>query len=222
MTPDPVTPVHTYRVDDFAAYFRLIRNRLEATSLQDPTLLAAENYPEPVDHCEICRWQKVCDKKRRADDHLSLVAGMRRLQSRELEAAGISTLTQFGELPLPLPFTPRRGAVETYIRLPEQARVQLEGRIKGEPVHELLLPIEADQGVPDQHLSLKTRMCKQAPLIKDLRCKPTDRLRPQRVHRRRSKTSNSFMASVVRSSLKTQTSTCASLSVHSKLMQSTL
>ena len=77
VTPDPVTPVHTYRVDDFAAYFRLIRNRLEATSLQDHALLAAENYPEPVDHCEICRWQKVCDKKRRADDHLSLVAGMR-------------------------------------------------------------------------------------------------------------------------------------------------
>jgi predicted RecB family nuclease len=88
--PDPVTPVHTYRVDDFAAYFRLIRNRLEATSLQDEALLAAENYPEPVDHCEICRWRWVCDKKRRDDDHLSLVAGMWRLQSRELEAAGIS------------------------------------------------------------------------------------------------------------------------------------
>ena len=58
VTPDPVTPVHTYRVDDFAAYFRLIRNRLETTSLQDHASLAAENYPEPVDHCEICRWQR--------------------------------------------------------------------------------------------------------------------------------------------------------------------
>ena len=73
--------------------------------------------------------------------------GCGRLQSRELEAAGISTLAQFGALPLPLPFTPRRGSEETYIRLREQARVQLEGRIKGEPVHELLLPIEADQGL---------------------------------------------------------------------------
>jgi len=147
VTPDPVTPVHTYRVDDFVAYFRLIRNRLEATSLQDHALLAAENYPERVDHCEICRWEKVCDTKRRSDDHLSLVAGMRRLQSRELEAAGISTLARLGALPLPLPFTPRRGSEETYIRLREQARVQLEGRIKGEPIHELLLPIEADQGL---------------------------------------------------------------------------
>ena len=46
VTPDPVTPVHTYRVDDFAAYFRLIRNRLEATSLQDHALLAAENITQ--------------------------------------------------------------------------------------------------------------------------------------------------------------------------------
>jgi uncharacterized protein len=147
VTPDPVTPVHKYRVQDFTAYFRLIRNRLAETSLEDPTVLARENYPEPVDHCEICRWQRVCDSKRRHDDHLSLVAGMGRLQSREFEAVGIRTLEQLGRLPLPLPFRPRRGAVETYIRLQEQARVQLEGRIKREPIHELLLPIEVDQGL---------------------------------------------------------------------------
>src|SRR5262249_51519577 len=130
VTPDPVTPVHTYRVEEFSAYFRLIRKRLEATSLQNHALLAAENYPEPVDHCEICRWEKVCDKKRRADDHLSLVAGMRSLQAHEFEVAGIDTLARLGVLALPLPFRPRRGSEETYIRLREQARVQLEGRIK--------------------------------------------------------------------------------------------
>lgn len=53
VTPDPVTPVHQYRVQDFAAYFRLIRARMEATSLQDPMLLGAQNYPEKVEHCEI-------------------------------------------------------------------------------------------------------------------------------------------------------------------------
>ena len=63
------------------------------------------------------------------------------------EAAGIGRLAQLGELSSPLPFTPSRGAVETYIRLREQARVQLEGRINGQPVHELLLPIEVDQGL---------------------------------------------------------------------------
>jgi len=147
VTPDPVMPVQSYRVDDFAAYFRLIRDRLETTSLQDPAALAAENYPEPVPHCEICRWQRECDNKRRSDDHLSLVAGMRLLQSHELETAGVSTLAELGELSLPLPFKPRRGSAETYVRLREQARVQLEGRITGKPIHELLLPIEPDQGL---------------------------------------------------------------------------
>jgi predicted RecB family nuclease len=130
VTPDPITRAQTYRVDDFAAYFRLIRDRLEATSLQDQALLAAENYPEPVDHCEICRWQRDCEKKRRRDDHLSLVAGMRKLQAREFEEAGVNTLASLGDLSLPFPFRPRRGAAETYARLREQARVQLEGRIK--------------------------------------------------------------------------------------------
>ena len=146
VTPNLIRPVQTYRLEDFAAYFRLIRNRLEATSLEDPTLLAAQNYPEPVEHCEICRWQRVCDKKRRHDDHLSLVAGMRLLQSRDLETAGIRTLAQLGDLSLPLPFTPRRGAVETYIRLRDQAHTQLKGRNERAPIYELL-PIEPDQGL---------------------------------------------------------------------------
>ena len=94
VTPDPVAPVHKYRVQDFAAYVRLIRGRMEATSLQDPMLLGAQNYPEKVEHCEICRWRWICDEKRRHDDHLSLVAGMRLRQSHELEAAGIRTLTR--------------------------------------------------------------------------------------------------------------------------------
>ena len=146
VTPDPAHPVHTFRVQDFASYFRLIRGRLEVTSLQDPGILAAANYPEPVDHCEICRWWGACDKRRRDDDHLSLVAGISRLQRRELESAGVSTLAQLGTLPVPLPFVPGRGAPETYLRVRDQARVQLEGRIQNAPVHELL-PIEQDQGL---------------------------------------------------------------------------
>jgi hypothetical protein len=133
-------------VQDFAAYCRLIRRRLEATSLQDPGLLADANYPEPVEHCDICRWWHVCDQRRRDDDHLSLVAGISRLQSRELQAAGVNTLAEVGTLRLPLPFSPRRGAKETYVRIREQARLQLEGRVQHTSIYELL-PIEADQGL---------------------------------------------------------------------------
>ena len=144
VTPDPNAPVQTFRVQDFSAYFR-IRTRLEVTAQREPDAIAAANYPEPVEHCDVCRWWSVCDKRRRADDHLSLVAGVSRLQSRELQAAGVATLAQLGALPLPLSFTPRRGAIETYVRVREQARLQLAARTQGAPVHELL-PITPDQG----------------------------------------------------------------------------
>jgi uncharacterized protein len=146
VTPDPKTPVHTFRVGDFSAYFRLIRGRLEVISQQPPDSLAAANYPVPVEHCDVCRWWSACDKRRRDDDHLSFVAGLSRLQSQELHAAGVTTLAQLGALPLPLPFTPTRGATETYVRVREQARVQLAGRAGQSPVYEMLT-IEENQGL---------------------------------------------------------------------------
>jgi len=146
VTPDPDAPVQSFRVQEFSAYFRFVRARLEATAREDPQAIAAANYPEPVEHCEVCRWRSACDKRRRHDDDLSLVAGISRLQRRELQAAGAMTLEQLGTLPLPLGFTPRRGAVGTYVRVREQARLQLAERIQGTPVHELL-PITADQGL---------------------------------------------------------------------------
>jgi uncharacterized protein len=42
VTPDPISPVQSYRVQEFAAYFRLVRSRLEATVLQDPGAIAGE------------------------------------------------------------------------------------------------------------------------------------------------------------------------------------
>src|SRR6266550_5080075 len=48
VTPDTAAPVHEYRVDDYAAYFRLIHGRLEETVGEDDDVLAAANYPEPV------------------------------------------------------------------------------------------------------------------------------------------------------------------------------
>jgi uncharacterized protein len=146
VTPDPDAPLKSFRYQDFAAYLRLIRTRLEQTLQRSADDVAAANYPEPVEHCEICRWWRECDNRRRGDDHLSLVAGTSRLQRKELQAVGIATLAQLGTLPLPLPFKPRRGAMETYVRVREQARVQLVARVQGTLVHELL-PIVPGHGL---------------------------------------------------------------------------
>ena len=145
VTPDLERPVQSFRIQDFAAYFRLVRTRLESAVRGEAEAIAAANYPEPVEHCDKCRWWSACDKRRRADDHLSLVAGISHLQTRELQAAGIATLERLGTLPLPLPFNPRRGANETYVRVREQARVQLAGRVADAPLHELL-PITPEHG----------------------------------------------------------------------------
>src|SRR3954453_18887813 len=75
---------HRYRVDDFAAYYRLIKNNL-LQSVDGP----GEIYPEPVPHCDVCRWWQLCNERRRNDDHLSFIAGMGGAQIREVKKWGI-------------------------------------------------------------------------------------------------------------------------------------
>ena len=128
-----------YRVDDFMAYYRLVRRRLEAAIGSAPSSDGAPpTYPDPVPHCDICHWWPVCDGQRRRDDHLSLVAGISRLQTRELQARQVQTLERLASEPLPLSWKPTRGAVEAYARVREQARVQRDGRKAGRVLYELL------------------------------------------------------------------------------------
>jgi uncharacterized protein len=61
----------SYRLAAFAAYYRVVKSAL----LEAVKTSSNETYPEPVSHCEICRWWKECDGRRRRDDHLSFVAG---------------------------------------------------------------------------------------------------------------------------------------------------
>lgn len=146
VTPDATTPVHSYRVDDYAAYFRLVRRKMVETVALGYDRVVNENYPEPVEHCEICQWHADCSARRRADDHLSLVAGITRTQRRELASRSVTTLTGLAAMPIPLAFRPRRGSSETYVRVREQARLQLESRGKSTPLHELLA-IEPEKGL---------------------------------------------------------------------------
>ncbi len=124
----------TYRTGDFAAYYRHARASLErAVAVSD-----VETYPEPVLHCDLCRWEQVCDAKRRADDHLTLVAGISKSQIKELSARGIETTAQLAAAPVPLPWKPERGSVQSLERLREQARVQVEGREQAKLIFERL------------------------------------------------------------------------------------
>ena len=49
-------------------------------------------YPYKVSECQFCHWWKVCTDRRRADDHVSLVANLNRAQGLKLEAARIHSV----------------------------------------------------------------------------------------------------------------------------------
>ncbi|MCM4150921.1 TM0106 family RecB-like putative nuclease [Arenibacter sp. N53] len=131
-----------YRYDEHAAYMRVVKRNLEEAIANDE-----ETYPEPVGHCDICRWWKNCNAIRRKDDHLAFVAGMGKSQMKELNLHDVDTLDKLANLDLPVPFDPSKGVKETYNKLREQARVQHTSRQNGyEPYYETL-DIEEDKGL---------------------------------------------------------------------------
>jgi uncharacterized protein len=146
VTPEGGLNTLTYRVLDYAAYARLVRKSLEESAARDPRA-KLNTYPEPVPACDVCRWWQTCDARWHADDHLSLVANISRLHRRTLEGEDIRALERLARLQLPLPFSPARGSRAPYERLREQARVQLEGRLRKSPVHELLQPFGQEHGL---------------------------------------------------------------------------
>jgi AAA domain/RNase_H superfamily len=103
--------------------------------------MASDAYPEPIEHCEICRWRRHCDERRRADDHMSFVAGISKSQIGELEKHGVATTAALAALPLPLQWRPDRGAARSYEKIREQARIQVEGRTSGAVLYETLPPV---------------------------------------------------------------------------------
>lgn len=130
--------VRTYRVDAYAAYFRLLKAAFEEALPLGYEALLASHYPEPVDHCDICPWIPGCREQRRSDDHLSLVAGISRSQRRELESREIRTMAALAALATPLPFKPKRGAVESFERARDQARLQVVSERDQKIVYELI------------------------------------------------------------------------------------
>jgi predicted RecB family nuclease len=133
--------VERLRVDDFMAYYRTAKGRfLASVAAGKAAFPPVTTYPQPVDHCEVCRWAVECAAQRRADDHLSLVAGISGRQRSALEARDVRTLEALGELPIPLEVRLEGTSEPALRRVREQARIQLEGRRERRMKYELLLP----------------------------------------------------------------------------------
>jgi predicted RecB family nuclease len=130
---------HRHRAAEFTAYFRYVRERFEARIARDEADPAgAVTYPDPVEHCRVCAWTPSCIQRRRDDDHLSLVAGMRRVDTERLTAGGLPTVAVLGAAAPAVAV--REMPVSTYERLRNQARLQVHERTNGERVFELIEP----------------------------------------------------------------------------------
>ena len=121
---------------DYLAYYRRLRASFLARAGANGT------YPNECGHCKVCDWERTCDRQRRDDDHLSLVAWMRRDQVEKLTSGGVATLTQLASAvddARPFGFNP-----DTFASLRLQASLQVAGRTARK--HHLL-PYEARGGL---------------------------------------------------------------------------
>ena len=133
------TPL-SYRVDEYAAYFSLLKQDLHKFSSQPD-----DTYPEKVAHCDYCSWWADCEARRRNDDHLSYVAGISTTQIKSLRTLGVDRLAQLAELD-PVP-EPAQGSRDALIHVRDQARVQDAARKEDAPYYELKAPVDADHGL---------------------------------------------------------------------------
>lgn len=128
------TPIELRR---YAALHRHVARRVEEVAAAP----ASVTYPEPVSHCAICDLAAECRARLVADDHLSLVAGMRRDNRDQLDTMGISTVLGLAEAGEPAEGDPLGAG--RFSTLQGQAALQVKSRNSGSPAHRHLAPRHA-------------------------------------------------------------------------------
>jgi predicted RecB family nuclease len=128
----------SFRPDDYFAYYRRLKQRFcEVVANESAT------YPYPVEHCGLCDFLALCQQRWAEDDHLTLVAGMSRLQVERLTAGGIETLEALGLAPPQTRIAKIRP--QSFETLRHQAELQLHQRRTGTQRVDLL-PLEPERG----------------------------------------------------------------------------
>jgi uncharacterized protein len=128
----------TFRPQDFDAYYRRLRGRFLEVVAE-----GRKTYPYPVDYCSLCDFLARCQAQWERDDHLTLVAGVHRVQVERVNKAGIPTLTALAEAPPDTKVGSMRPA--TFENLRHQAELQLHHRRTH--THRIdQLPLDPDRG----------------------------------------------------------------------------
>jgi uncharacterized protein len=114
----------TLRAADFLAYYHRVRERFE-----EAVEAGIDVYPLPVSYCDRCDFLVRCEARWRADDHLSLVARMRRDQVRRLEESWITSVAALATAADDL--RPPKMPPRTFETLRDQATMQVAARADG-------------------------------------------------------------------------------------------
>ena len=111
---------------DFRSYFA----RMKGLYLETLANGLDATYPDPVAHCELCKWAEPCEQRRVSDDHLSLVAKLGGAQAAKLQEGGIETVEALAAAEVDA--RPNGMAAGTFERLRSQASLQTEERQSGQ------------------------------------------------------------------------------------------
>ena len=123
----------------YAALHRHVARGLEGVARAP----AHPTYPEPVAHCAICQLARECDERRRADDHLSLVADARRDQREKLVVEmALPTVSALAARPGDDRPPPGSGPSASTCSA-TRPRCRCDSRESGEPRHRHLSPAPA-------------------------------------------------------------------------------
>lgn len=134
-----------FRVREYAPYFGLCRERMEARL--EAFESSAPTEPVPVRHCGFCDFESHCERFWEEREHVSLVASIRGAQLRKLRRAGIETLSQLVAAPSLPEAAGLRLSERTLRKLQAQAALQLQQRSDGAVRYELLEELEPDRGL---------------------------------------------------------------------------
>ena len=129
----------SFRFADYGAYYRMVAREL-VSALDQPDVYPLPTEPVPTEHCDVCRWSQRCKAQWRAQDDLSLVAGLTSRQRTALLDVGISTRTALGE---PSPALPERVdgiGRDALQKVQAQASIQVRGDQAGMMLSERIAP----------------------------------------------------------------------------------
>ena len=141
--PEAANP--RFRVNDYSAYFRSIKQRFLTAVANAPAQLPVA--VDPVLHCALCDWDQVCDQERRDVDHLDFVAGISRGNRRVLAEHGITTLKGLATIDTGKQPKLDGMSLATLGRIQHQARLQYEARTTSKLRYDLLKPVMENQGL---------------------------------------------------------------------------